>query len=79
VGVRLLSLTGNTTLIDGKQLAAVCRIKPLRRLHCCALPVCGFGDDRYLSNLWVIVDLPLFPSFGCACLPDLAPAVRMIE
>jgi len=29
---------------DGKHLVAVCRIKPLWRLHCCALPVCGFGE-----------------------------------
>jgi hypothetical protein len=34
----------SATLIDGKQLAAVCRIKALRRLRCCALPVCGFGE-----------------------------------
>jgi hypothetical protein len=33
--------------VDGKQLAAVCRIKALRRLHCCALPVCGLWEaDR---------------------------------
>jgi len=38
---------GSVTLIDGKQLAAVCRIEALWRLHCCALPVCGFGEaDR---------------------------------
>jgi len=30
-------------LVNGKQLAAVCRIKPLRRLHCCALPVLCWG------------------------------------
>ena len=32
-------------LVDGKQLAAVCRIKALRRLRCCALPVCGFWEQ----------------------------------
>src|SRR6516225_1287057 len=31
------------TLVDGKQLAAVLRIKPLRRLHCCALAVFCWG------------------------------------
>jgi hypothetical protein len=31
-------------LVDGKQLAAVCRIKPLCRLRCCALAVCGFRE-----------------------------------
>ena len=31
------------TLADGKQLAAVLRIKPLRHLHCCALPVFCLG------------------------------------
>jgi hypothetical protein len=30
---------------DREQLAAVCRIKALRRLRCCALPVCGFGQE----------------------------------
>ena len=30
---------------DGKHLVAVCRIKPLRRLRCCALPVFGFGEE----------------------------------
>jgi hypothetical protein len=30
----------------GKQLAAVCRINALWRLHCCALGVCGFGEGR---------------------------------
>ena len=29
--------------VDGKQLAAVLRIKPLRHLHCCALPVFCLG------------------------------------
>jgi hypothetical protein len=29
---------------DGKQLATVLRIKPLCRLHCCALVVCGYGE-----------------------------------
>ena len=33
----------DATLADGKQLATVCRIKPLRRLHCCALPVLCWG------------------------------------
>jgi hypothetical protein len=32
-------LRGSATLIDGKQLTAVCRIKTLWYLHCCALPV----------------------------------------
>ena len=42
--VRLLSL-------NGKQLAAVCRIKALWRLRCCALPVCGFEEgDRLATN-----------------------------
>ena len=31
---------------NGKQLAGVCRIKALWRLHCCALPVCGFGEGE---------------------------------
>ena len=31
---------------DGKQLAAVCRIKALRRLRCCALTVCGAGEGE---------------------------------
>ena len=30
-------------ILDGKQFAAVFRIKPLRRLHCCALPVLCWG------------------------------------
>ena len=34
------------SFIDGRQLAAVCRIKPLWRLCCCALPVCGFGEGE---------------------------------
>ena len=34
------TLTEIETLIDGKQLAAVLRIKALWRLHCCALAVC---------------------------------------
>jgi hypothetical protein len=29
----------NVLAFDGKQLVAVCRIKPLRRLHCCPLRV----------------------------------------
>jgi hypothetical protein len=38
------------------QLIGVCRIKPLRRLCCCALAVCGYGEgDRWtlqrLANL----------------------------
>ena len=37
-------------LVDGKQLAAVLRIKALRRLHCCALAVCGFGEGRGLRR-----------------------------
>jgi hypothetical protein len=38
--VRLLS--------NGKQLAAVFRIKPLRRLRCWALTACGYGEsDRW--------------------------------
>jgi len=40
------SAPASPALIDGKQLAAVLRIKPLRRLHCCALGVCGFGEGR---------------------------------
>jgi hypothetical protein len=45
-----------------KQLAAVCRIKALRRLHCCALAVCGFGegdrwDDRTRGNRQCISSL----------------------
>jgi hypothetical protein len=40
------TLTEIEALIDGKQLAAVCRINALWRLHCCALPVCGFGEGR---------------------------------
>jgi hypothetical protein len=35
---------------DGKQLAAVFRIKPLRRLHCCGLTVCGCGEGERLAN-----------------------------
>ena len=39
-------------LVDEKQLAAVCRIKTLKRLHCCALAVCGFGEgDRSALKL----------------------------
>ena len=30
--------------MDGKQLAAVLRIKPLCPLRCCALVVCGYGE-----------------------------------
>jgi hypothetical protein len=41
------SMRGSATLVDGKQLAAVCRIKALWRLHCFALPICVFGEgDR---------------------------------
>ena len=45
-------------LIDGKQLAAVCRINALRRLRCCALAVGGFwegdrpGHFRETTNLY---------------------------
>ena len=31
-------------LIDGKQLAAMCRIKALRHLHCCAVAVRGVEE-----------------------------------
>jgi hypothetical protein len=31
-------------LANGKQLAVVCRINPLRRLHGCGLAVCGFRE-----------------------------------
>ena len=46
-------------LVNGKQLAAVCRIKPLRRLHCCALPVLCWGGAGASAS-------PKFlpPSFG---------------
>ena len=37
-------------LIDGKQLAAVCRIKALRRLHCCALAVSDCGRAERLTT-----------------------------
>jgi hypothetical protein len=36
IGVRL-------PVVDGKQLAAVCRIKALRRQQCCSLPVLCWG------------------------------------
>jgi hypothetical protein len=29
----------------GKHLATMLRIKALWRLHCCALSVCGFGEE----------------------------------
>jgi hypothetical protein len=35
--------TQSPTLVEGKQLAAVCRIKALPRLHCCALAVFCWG------------------------------------
>src|SRR6516165_3119247 len=35
---------GVLLLVDGKQLAALLRIKSLWRQRCCALPVCGFGE-----------------------------------
>src|SRR6516165_9647992 len=38
-------LKRSATLVDGKQLVAVCRINALWRLRCCALPVCGFGGE----------------------------------
>jgi hypothetical protein len=41
------SRPSRAALIDEDQLATVCRIKALRRLRCCALPVCGFREaDR---------------------------------
>ena len=41
------TLTEIEALIDGKQLPAMLRIKALRRLNCCALPIGGFGEgDR---------------------------------
>ena len=43
-------LKRSATLVDGKQLAAVCRIKPLRRLHCCALPVLCWGGAGASGN-----------------------------
>ena len=49
-------------LIYGKQLAAVCRIKALWRLRCCALPVCGFGEDAEIST--PVPSAPGFPEFG---------------
>src|SRR6516165_3988769 len=39
-------LGGRAALIDGKQLAAVCRIKALWRLHCCALTVSAAEGRR---------------------------------
>ena len=42
------SRVGVLLLVDWKQLAAVCRIKALWRLRCCALAVCGFREgDRW--------------------------------
>jgi len=42
-------LKGSATLFDGKRLVAVCRIKPLRRMHCCALAVCGLRLEQALN------------------------------
>ena len=44
------SAPASPALINGKQLAAVCRIKPLWRLRCCALPVCGFGEGERAAS-----------------------------
>jgi hypothetical protein len=51
---------------DGKQLAAVLRIKALRRLNCCSLAVYGFGEgDRAGSPNFY----PDYPSGG---VPELS-------
>jgi hypothetical protein len=40
-------LRRSVTLADAKQLAAVFRIKALRRLHCCALAVASVGEREH--------------------------------
>jgi hypothetical protein len=35
---------GSAKRQGAEELAVVCRIKALRRLHCCALPVGGFRE-----------------------------------
>jgi hypothetical protein len=46
VAAPTLAIRKQNTLVNGKQLAAVLRIKALWRLHCCALGICGFGERR---------------------------------
>jgi hypothetical protein len=53
-------------LTDGKQRAAVLRIKALRRLRGCALPVCGFGEgDRPAPKF--LPPRPVRPGFFLSC------------
>jgi hypothetical protein len=37
----------------------MCRIKPLRRLHCCALAVCGFGEGERPGTVILSVLTPV--------------------
>jgi len=53
-------------LVNGKQLAAVCRIKPLRRLHCCALPVLCWGGAGVPGNP-NFYPRPFRPGFFLSC------------
>ena len=52
--------------VDGKQLAAVCRIKALWRLHCCGLPVLCWGRAG-ASGGQNFYPRPLRPGFFLSC------------
>jgi hypothetical protein len=68
----LLSLY-QCTCIDGKQLIAVCRIKPLRRLQCCPLRVSAGGfptpDSPRCPNFWSAEGGLRTPEFVATKLP----------
>ena len=49
-----------------KQLAAVLRIKPLWRLHCCALAVCGYGEGGREATK-ISTPPPSAPGFFLSC------------
>ena len=51
-------------LIDGKQLAAVLRIKALWRLNCCSLAVYGFGEGDRAGNTKNFYPRPSAPGFS---------------
>jgi hypothetical protein len=53
--------------VDGKQLAAVLRIKALRRLHCCALLVLCWGAAGMPGKNQNFDPRPLRPGFFLSC------------
>jgi hypothetical protein len=51
-------------LIDGKQLTAVLRIKPLRRLRCCALSIGGVEEREHRAGSQNFHPRPSAPGFS---------------